>query len=145
MGLLFKTGEGVEQNLAAAAFWWRKAANQDHPQAQYNLGLCYARGVGMAYDAKEAFYWFKRAAELGLPEAQNGVAFLYATGQGVPKNVIEAYAYYNLSVPELEITKTNLTKLKSEMTADQINSGIRRSAELRNEVDAKNAAKKAGK
>jgi TPR repeat protein len=99
----------------------------------------------MAYDAKEAFYWFKRAAELGLPEAQNGVAFLYATGQGVAKNVVEAYAYYNLSGLEQEVTQTNLAKLKSEMTAEQINSGIKRFTELRKEIEAKKAAKKDGK
>ena len=42
LGCCYGDGEGVEQDYAKAAEWLKKAAEQGHPRAQYNLGpsLC---------------------------------------------------------------------------------------------------------
>ena len=50
--------------------WWRKAAEQDLPDAQNNLGARYADGQGVAKDAVEAVKWFRKAAAQNDPEAQ---------------------------------------------------------------------------
>ncbi len=45
--------------------WCRKAADQGHDEAQYNLGLCYVNGDGVAKDVAEAEKWFRKAAAQG--------------------------------------------------------------------------------
>ena len=41
--------------------WFRKAADQDIADAQYNLGLMYAKGLGVQQDYVEAHKWFNLA------------------------------------------------------------------------------------
>ena len=42
--------------------WYRKAADQNLAEAQYNLGYCYANGQGVAKDYVEAYKWVNLAA-----------------------------------------------------------------------------------
>ncbi len=51
---MYAKGQGVSQNDAKAAKWFRKAADQDHAAAQSNLGLMYAQGKGVAQNDAEA-------------------------------------------------------------------------------------------
>ena len=87
LGSLYEDGkQGVHKNLPKAAKWYRKAATQGYPQAQYNLGLLYEGGKGMMQNYHQATKWYKRAAEKGLSEAQNNLAVLYILGKGVAKD-----------------------------------------------------------
>ena len=52
--------DDVSQNLLEAAKWYRMAAEQNHAQAQYNLGMMYQSGHGVGEDANEANKWFER-------------------------------------------------------------------------------------
>ena len=45
-----RTGDGVPQDFTQAAFWYRKAAEQGHAEAQNDLGRCYFFGQGLAQD-----------------------------------------------------------------------------------------------
>jgi TPR repeat protein len=58
-------GEGVERNPAEAARWWRAAADQGLPQAQFNLGMLYETGQGVTVDYLEAAKWYEQAAAQG--------------------------------------------------------------------------------
>ena len=58
MGLLYENGEGVPQNHAEAAGWYRKAAEQDLAEAQVNLGLLYEKGEGVPQNHAEAARWY---------------------------------------------------------------------------------------
>ena len=40
LGYMYDNGYGVPENDAEAIKWYRKAADQGHANAQYNLGLC---------------------------------------------------------------------------------------------------------
>ena len=64
---------GVEQNYRKAAKWWRKAAEQGHKNAQYNLGLAYDNGKGVEKDHSAAMEWYHKAAEQGNKDAQNAL------------------------------------------------------------------------
>ena len=46
LGILYKDGQGFEQNLSEAATWFRKAAEQGFAKAQNNLGVMYRKGQG---------------------------------------------------------------------------------------------------
>jgi hypothetical protein len=48
LGLMYVTGQGVQQDNAAAALWFRKAAEQGYALAQSNLGTLYLYGRGVA-------------------------------------------------------------------------------------------------
>jgi TPR repeat protein len=69
LGVLYDEGAGIEQDLAAAASWYRKAAEQGFVDAQANLGMLYYNGLGVPRDLAEAARWFARAAEQGDAES----------------------------------------------------------------------------
>ena len=53
------------QDQVEAAKWYRKAAEQNDADAQYNLAICYERGDGVAEDWVEAYKWLLLAARQG--------------------------------------------------------------------------------
>ena len=61
-GNSYAYGRGVAQDDTAAITWYRKAAEQGHASAQFNLGLMYAHGPGVAHDDAEAHMWFNLAS-----------------------------------------------------------------------------------
>ena len=63
---MYAGGIGVPENNAEAFKWFRKAAEQGHAKAQYNLGLMYDKGQGVPQDYAEAVKWYRLAAEQGL-------------------------------------------------------------------------------
>src|SRR5438093_7332738 len=52
----------VAKDEAEAVKWYRKAAEQNVADAQYNLGVCYDSGEGVAKDEVEAYKWWLLAA-----------------------------------------------------------------------------------
>jgi TPR repeat protein len=86
-------GEGAKDD-AAAANWYRKAADQEHDKAQNNLGLLYEEGLGVEQDFAAAEAWYRRAAEQGLATAQANLGRLYDLGRGVDPNQTEAAKWY---------------------------------------------------
>jgi TPR repeat protein len=79
---------------AEAAKWYRKAADQGHAEAQYQLGDCYAEGTGVAKDEVEAIKWFRKAADQGGVWAQYQLGKYYENGTGVSTDAIEAVKWY---------------------------------------------------
>ncbi len=77
-----------------AAKWFRKAAEQGHAVAQYNLGAMYYEGEGVVQSDNEAVKWFREAAEQGLAEAQQDLGNLYYTGKVVVQSNNEAVKWY---------------------------------------------------
>ena len=61
LGLLYDNGEGVPENNAEAAKWYRKAANQGNTGAQYNLGVKYYNGEGVPENDVKAYSWWSVA------------------------------------------------------------------------------------
>ena len=88
IGKIFDYGNGgVAQNQEVAVRWYRRAAKQGCPGAQFNLGseaslqgdadaqymlgLCYAAGEGVAKNVHKAKKWLKEASRQGHKLAQN--------------------------------------------------------------------------
>ena len=65
LGLMYLTGQGVQQDSAAAALWFRKAAEQGYALAQSNLGTLYLYGRGVPQDYVRAYMWFSPSAAQG--------------------------------------------------------------------------------
>ena len=88
------SAHGQTPGTLNAAFEQKKAAEQGHAEAQFNLGVCYETGDGVAKNSKEAVKWYRKAAEQGHANAQNNLGFCYGTGEGVTKNSKEAVKWY---------------------------------------------------
>jgi TPR repeat protein len=82
------------ENYTKAVRWYRKAAGQNHAQAQYVLGCCYEDGDGVPQNYTEAAKWYHKAAEQNHAEAQLTLGSCYRRGQGVPQNMVEAVQWY---------------------------------------------------
>ncbi len=68
------------QNFAEAVKWYRKAADQNNPDAQIRLATCYNAGLGVAQDFAEGTKWYRKAAEENCAEAQLYLAGRCKTG-----------------------------------------------------------------
>ena len=62
LGFMYANGEGVPQDDAEAARWWRLAADQGIAETQFNLGVQYDNGEGVPQDDVTAHMWFNLAA-----------------------------------------------------------------------------------
>ena len=94
LGFLYANGQGVAQDYAEAANWYRKAADRGDAHAQANLAILYANGQGVAQDYAEAAGWYRKAADQGDAHAQLSLGLLYASGQGVPQDHAQAASWY---------------------------------------------------
>ena len=106
-GLRLATGVGgAEPDYAQAAAWYRKAAEQHHGLAQFNLGIMYARGQGVDRDDAQSGAWFDRAARLGDAGGQFHMgrqcerASLNGLPVDAPEARIEAYKWYQLAAAQ---------------------------------------------
>jgi TPR repeat protein len=62
-------GNGIIIDMIKSQKWMRKAAQQNHHQAQYNLGIMLANGQGSDANLVEAYAWLKIAATNGYNAA----------------------------------------------------------------------------
>jgi len=87
-------GNGIEQDLDDAISWFRKAAEQNQPQAQTNLGRMYKHGFSVEKDYSEAFIWFRRASSQGNSAGQYELGLMYEKGYWVEKDEQEAFRLF---------------------------------------------------
>lgn len=66
----------VTQDLAEAAKWYRKLAEQGFAPAQFKVGWMYQVGKGVDQDRDEAVRWYRKAVENGNLEARHKLDFL---------------------------------------------------------------------
>jgi uncharacterized protein len=101
--------------------WYRKAAEQGHPGAQWSLGTMYRDGreVPRAYAAAASLY--RKSADQGHVFAQYDLGTMYAKGQGVPQDYASAYMWYSLAaVRGLTDAAKEREMVAAQMTPAQI-------------------------
>lgn len=89
--------KGGAKNIREAAKWYRKAAEQGHPEAQYALSSCYASGEGVTKDEKESIKWLRKAAEGGHAVGQVTLGLMYLGGMGVAEDAREGVKWYRMA------------------------------------------------
>ena len=99
-GIMYRDGQGTEQNYEKALEWFLKAAEQDHPGAINEVGVYYHNQKNMRGKHTEAIKWYKRAAELGELHAQCNLGWYYEYGLGCEPDVYLAKKYYELSAEQ---------------------------------------------
>lgn len=127
IGVLYEQGQGVDKDPKRAATWYEKAAAQGLASSQAMLGSMYEDGRGVEKDLKKALEWYTKAAEAGSPGAQTALAIMHVEGQGTEKDPAEAYKWWTLAAQAGDAdAKSNLEKLKPDITPEQIAEGQRR-------------------
>ena len=74
LGFMYHEGQGVPQDYAEAARWYRKAADQENAHARFNLGVMYRGGQGVPQDYVQAHVWFDLAASGARGDGQKEYA-----------------------------------------------------------------------
>lgn len=138
---------GGEKDAKEAVKWLRRAAEQGHATAQFNLGNCYYNGEGVWRDYKEAVKWYQLAAEQGHDGAQCNLGVCYANGKGVLEDYVEAYAWYTVAAmnDNSEEVVGNKERLKNKLNGLQIAAGQERAKELQAMIDRKRKVTALGK
>jgi len=90
-------GYGMPQDPRLAAYWYWQAAENGHPDAQFNLGRLYANGDGVKRDQEQAARWISAAATQGYAPAQADLGERFAVGNGVTKDDKRAYFWLTLA------------------------------------------------
>jgi TPR repeat protein len=93
LGELLSRGLGVKQDLAAAADWYRLAADRGDAEALYALGRLHLEGRGVKQDFEKAADLFENAAEQGHGVAARELAYLLLQGKGRERDAMLAAAY----------------------------------------------------
>jgi TPR repeat protein len=91
LGHLYEQGG---RDLAAAADWYRKAADQDDERGLCNLAVLLLQGRGVAKDPAQAVALLTRAAEQGSAFAKYRLAAAYQEGEGVPQDYARCVHWY---------------------------------------------------
>ena len=102
LGVLYDSGNGVEQDHAKAAKWFRLAAKQGDAEAQSILGVLYYSGNGVEQDHAKAAEYFRLAANQGSALAQSTLGVLYDIGKGVEQDHAEAAKWFRLAAKQGE-------------------------------------------
>ncbi|XP_037078233.1 secretory immunoglobulin A-binding protein EsiB-like [Pollicipes pollicipes] len=69
LGQRYLHGRGVEKDHEQAMAWFRKAADDGHPHASYNLAVGHLQGLTDVLEPGEAQKMIKHAADNGVEEA----------------------------------------------------------------------------
>lgn len=84
----------IAPNPSQALTMYRLAAQNNLPQAIYNVGVFYENGAVVDKDLNKAFSFVQRAAQAGIPVAAYRLGAYYQQGAGVGQDVVAAAAWY---------------------------------------------------
>ncbi len=108
----YRDGQGGPRDLAEAARWYRKAADQGSDVAQYQLSLMYGEGRGVVRDPRDAARWASKAADQGYALAQNRLGGFYERGDGTVQNQVLASDWYRKAADQgLAAAQSNLGRM----------------------------------
>ncbi len=96
LGIMYKNGEGAEQDLKKSLYWLEKSANQNNIEAEVALGWLY----DASKDPKKAVFWFKKAANQGDALSQLMIAIYSHAGTGIEKDDSSAFFYLKKSAEQ---------------------------------------------
>ncbi len=127
LGWMYFVGDGVIQDSAEAARWYRLAADQGHATAQHNLGMMYVTGFFGILDGAEAARWYRLAADQGNAFAQYHLGVMYRDGTGVPGDFVTAHMWLNIAAENGDEYAADLRDdLEQQMTPEDISEATRR-------------------
>lgn len=83
---------GKDAKAPEAVGWFRKAAEQEDAEGQFELGRCYETGTGVEKDACEAVRWYEKSARRGSVNGRIAYGKCLLGGVGVaPSKTLARY------------------------------------------------------
>ena len=130
IGIFMEENQKHKYDHTQAIYWFTKAAEQEHPEAEYFLGQIYYWGDtsfngGVEQDYEQSVYWFTKSAEQGYAESQHYLGWMYFDGEGVLKDNKTAYMWASLAIGNLDDSEKEagcrelLEELEAEMTLEE--------------------------
>lgn len=107
LGVILDNGQGVPENDAEAAKWYRAAAEKGNPDAEFNLALLYDAGSGVPVDKAEAATWYRKAALTGHAGAQYNLGLMFESGEGVEADPSRAAYWYTQAAEQGHVKAQN--------------------------------------
>ena len=92
----------MAEDKNVAVQWYHKAADQDYPDAEFNLGRCLHEGIGVKLDKAEALKWTEKAAKQGIVEAQMMVGINYWLGIDVKMDEAKGVKWFQKAAEQGE-------------------------------------------
>ena len=127
LGILYFTGQGVEQDFDEAFEWTKRAAEQGHLNAQFNLGSLYLDGQGTQVSVLEGVNWFTQAAKNGHANSAYTLAKMHQEGDFVDSDLVLAHAW----AAQSEINEhPEASSLKKEIAQDLSTEEIRQARRI---------------
>lgn len=99
LGFTYQFDQIVPHDVQKAIYWYTKAAEQGHIEAQSALGGIYFTN-DFERDYSQAAEWYRKAAKQGDKHSQAMLASMYREGQGVPQDYIESILLYKKSAAQ---------------------------------------------
>ncbi|UDQ96870.1 tetratricopeptide repeat protein [Lentisphaerota bacterium WC36G] len=96
-----------EEEFGKAFKYWKKAADNGHIGAQYNVGHCFYNGEGVSQNLVKAFEYYKKAADNGDALAQYNTGLCYYKGEGVEKNEGKVFEYHKKAAEQGHVMALN--------------------------------------
>ena len=100
LGEKYRTGNGVEKDMATAVEWFRRSAKSGYASAQHNLATALEFGQGTTEDDTQALDWYLKAAIQGLPAAQFSLGRMHLRGHGTDTNATIAARWFRQAASE---------------------------------------------
>ena len=96
VGIILEERNSAPTDLVDAVSWFRRAARQGLPFAQWNLARCLFHGIGCVVDTDEAIRWYKRSSEGGCGQAAKDLGYIMANSDNDQRDLKVAYLYFFL-------------------------------------------------
>ncbi len=74
LGIMYYWGQYVSVDYKKSFEYTKLSAEQEYPEAMFNLGHSYHLGEGVEKNLDEAIYWYSKASDLGDEGAKNNLA-----------------------------------------------------------------------
>ena len=120
---VYALGNGID--LAEAAKWYRRAADQGNAEAQWRLAQKYY----FDEDYAQAVAWSRKAADQGHAFGQLFLGMMYRDGQGVPQDYVIAHMWFNLAAAADGSGAKSRDDIAAKMTPAQIAEAQRMASE----------------
>lgn len=126
LGILYFTGQGVDQDLELAFKWTRAAAQQGHVDAQANLASLYMQGTGTRKDEQQGLEWLVQAAKRGHGSAALSLAHMYFEGDMVERDLVQAHAWAHMArINEQDEAAELIGRIEPRLDPQQLSSARR--------------------
>jgi TPR repeat protein len=121
LGVSYRDGKGVTQDLTSAAKWFSRSATQGNADAAVALGQMYEDGQGVRRDLVKAAGLYQIACEQrpdhgGAGHGCNDLGLLYLAGHGVAQDKIEAYKFFTLARNDEAVSEVLHALTRDEVT-----------------------------